>query len=433
MKVKKTYASLRLQGYLVNSLKWWQCHKKEEQHFTRVRKLPLRDVLQLLLKKSVKSLQLVLNEWTEGLDYQITASALSQARHKLSHTAFIDLNEKCIVDVMYRVGEFKTFKGHRLLAVDGTTLRLPRTKETIKKFGIVEFLNGKRNRASDQVEAKASILYDLLNNISISATLSPGRTNDLKASRTNLPVLKKGDLLVADRGYGSYDFFSEILKKEADFIVRLKDKTYTQYHRLLTGSNNKEEVIEVTRPRMAAASAPDKLKLRLIRVDLPSGEIEILATSLLDKKKYPHSDFGKIYHKRWGIETFFHTLKSRLAIDNFTGKSVESIYQDFYSCIFVSGLETIITLEANEELEEKNTLYEQKVNKVIAFHTIKHQIVEMIFNQDPKLMEKTKELFLLSPTLIRPGRIKEKSRATKLASKSKNSLYFQKFFRKHVF
>lgn len=414
---------------------WLRRHKRLPQDFTRDRKLPHKAVLQLLLKKSVKSLQLVLNEWTDKLDYQITASALSQARHKLSHTAFIELHESCVLDVMYR-DDYETYKGHRLLGLDGTTLRLPSSKETKKEFGVIEYLNGERVRVSNQVEAKASILYDLLNEVAISAKLNPGRTNDLKAAKENLSSLESGDIVVADRAYGSYRFFNEIINKNANFVIRLKGKTFEKYHLLHGEGNKKDNTVEIPRP--TSINSQDNticgsLKLRFVRIELSSGETEILVTNLIDRSKYTYSDLSMIYHKRWGIETYFHLLKSRLSVDNFTGKSSEAVYQDFYSCIFISGLETIISLEAKEELQNKKTLHPQKVNKVIAFHTIKHKIVEMIFNKDPKIIEKTKEIFLAYPTLIRTARNKEKQRHATSSYKNKNSLHFQKFARKQVF
>jgi hypothetical protein len=38
----------------------------------------------------------------------------------------------------------------------------------------------------------------------------------------------------------------------------------------------------------------------------------------------------ELYHLRWGIETLFGVLKERLKIDNFTGKTVAAIKQDFF-------------------------------------------------------------------------------------------------------
>ena len=83
-----------------------------------------------------------MNEWSEALGSVVSASAYSQARHKVKHTAFIELLEKSVIEVMYGDNDYKTFKGHRLLAIDGSSLRLPNTPETREKFGFVEHMNG---------------------------------------------------------------------------------------------------------------------------------------------------------------------------------------------------------------------------------------------------------------------------------------------------
>ena len=44
------------------------------------------------------------------------------------------------------------------------------------------------------------------------------------------------------------------------------------------------------------------LRLRLIRVELESGEIEVLITSLTDEQKFPYEIFMDLYHKRWLVE-----------------------------------------------------------------------------------------------------------------------------------
>ena len=433
---KKVEVLLRLILNIAGNVRFEKRHKVNEQVFTRERKLPFRTVLKLLLRKSVKSLQVVLNEWCENLDYEISASALSQARRKLRHTAFIELLEKSVVQVMYRVGEHQRYKGKRLLAVDGTSLRLPNTTDLRKKFGLVVHMQSKRQVIeSNQVEAKATVLYDVLNEIPISADLAPGRKSDLFASRVHLKHLKANDVVIADRGFGSYQFFAEILANKADFLIRLRKNAFSKYHKLSNTSDIKECTIELARPYhlRKVADVPASIVIRFLLIHLDNGELEYLATSLTDIKMFPYEEFKKLYYKRWGIETYFHVLKSHLTIDNFTGKSVEAILQDFHSTIFVSGLETIISAQANQQLAGKNTQYKQKVNKAIAFHTIKNKVVKLIFDMPPDALEQIQKLFLQTPTLIRPNKPKPPRTPSAIDNKIRNSLYFQRYARKHVF
>jgi IS4 transposase len=182
-----------------------------------------------------------------------------------------------------------------------------------------------------------------------------------KASAPQIEILRPGDIVVADRGFVSYEFFSDIISKSADFIVRIKSKDFKKYHNLFDNSHQQDVVVEVPRPCHLSDESLilPALKIRLVKVVLPDGSIEVLATSLTNRRRYPASHFKTLYRMRWGIETYFHVLKSRLSIDNITGKSKENILQDYYSTIFVSGLETVITESANEVLAAKK-LYASK-------------------------------------------------------------------------
>ena len=152
----------------------------------------------MALCKSVKSLPVVLNEWCRNSSDTISASALSQARQKFRHAAFIELLEECIVRPTYSEGKYKRFRGHRLLAIDGSTLHLPASKELINTFGTVRYLNGCQKLACDTVESKVSVLYDVLNEVPLAGSLHAGRVNDIKASIGYLEALLPGDILIAD-------------------------------------------------------------------------------------------------------------------------------------------------------------------------------------------------------------------------------------------
>ncbi len=160
----------------------------------------------------------------------------------------------------------------------------------------------------------------------------------------------------------------------------------------------------------------------------------MLATSLLNRKKFPHSVFSKLYYQRWKVETYFHTLKSHLSIDNFTGRTVEGIMQDFYSTIFVSGIESIVVAEADEDLKTRPTKHQLKVNKAVSFHTIKNHVIRLIFEKPPGFEDQITELLLCNPTSVRPGREKPpRSIVDNDRANNRKSLYFQRFARKHVF
>ena len=66
------------------------------------------------------------------------------------------------------------------------------------------------------------------------------------------------------------------------------------------------------------------------------------------------------------VETYFSKVKGRLALEIFTGKTVKSIYQDFWSTIFINNLETIMT----EDIEEKINANKSAGNKKVKINKI---------------------------------------------------------------
>ena len=59
------------------------------------------------------------------------------------------------------------------------------------------------------------------------------------------------------------------------------------------------------------------MKVRFVRVRLPTGEWEVLATALREEALYPTGEFLTVYHGRWGHATFYRMLKGRLEPENF--------------------------------------------------------------------------------------------------------------------
>ena len=96
------------------------------------------------------------------------------------------------------------------------------------------------------------------------------------------------------------------------------------------------------------------IRLRLIRIELDTGETEILATSLTDMIKYPYEIFAELYHLRWPIEEDYNALKYRLQIENFSGKSIHSVYQDFHAKVFSKNLTAVIATTTREDIIQKS-------------------------------------------------------------------------------
>ena len=97
------------------------------------------------------------------------------------------------------------------------------------------------------------------------------------------------------------------------------------------------------------------LKLRLIRIE-NDGKIAVLITSLIDTKGYPIDIFSGLYHQRWPIEEDYKTIKCRMELENFSGKSALSVYQDFHAKVFAKNLVWMMAFPVQVRLDENTSL-----------------------------------------------------------------------------
>ena len=146
--------------------------------------------------------------------------------------------------------------------------------------------------------------------------------------------------------------------------------------------------------------------IRFVKVILPNGEVEVLATSLLDEVTYPTSEFGELYFKRWSIEVNYDHLKNNIELENFTGLSSITIKQDFFANMLIANIQALIARDAQRELEKekKGAKWKYKVNRNLSLGFMKDRVVKILLRDDPHYFEELKKLFKLEPVPIRPGR-----------------------------
>ena len=349
-----------------------------------------------------------INQW-EVAERILYKGNLSKARAKLKHNAFIELNDY-LIDHFYNNFRYKTWCGFTLLAIDGTTIRLPDETEIIEHFGVWNSTKGEKPCP----KARGSQVFDVLNKVTVDAIISPKNVGENELAAYHFLKMKAGDLLLLDRGYPAHWLFSAAFFAGADVCARISYKKWKVIRKFYqSGKTEKIVKIEPTAlskkkcREMGLDAAP--ISLRLIRVELDSGETEILATSLLDTQRYPAELFAELYHLRWPVEEDYKTMKYRIEIENFSGKTVRSVYQDFHAKLFSKNFTAAIASTTSDEIDEKSeTLkYRHQINFVQALSKLKNTIV-LIFDRPrhiaTKIIEKIRKIFVQTTEQIRPDR-----------------------------
>jgi len=411
-------------------------HKIGINSFTRVRKLGFDKIMTMMIKKSNKSLQNSINDTQLALgeDITISNSAYTQARAKLNYTAFEEFAQMAS-EIFYKDGEYQTYKGFRILAVDGSIVTLPNTEDVKKEFNPMKVKCQIKDYAKDVSQARVSCLFDVLNSIALDSCImnkNGSEENDLIAydERTlamqHFEYCQDDDLVLMDRGYPSFELFAAAYNK-TKIVCRIRTNSFSKAKFLFaTHSEKKDVILEINAPKiikddLKSLHLPTKLKIRFVQVILDNGTVEVLATNVVDNEVLKTSEFKELYSLRWGIETYFDLIKNRLSLENFTGQSALAVKQDFFATIFLTNYESAMTYDINQDLKEKTkeNKYIQKINKAVSFNIIKHKVFDLLYLDEPieDMLQKMEKLFLTNTIVIRPNR-KSKPRLDKDIHKS---------------
>jgi len=403
LSMKKTFLEgLMRTEQLIDDIVFMCENRTKATYFTRAAhcKMNFHDLILFELNFVKKTLQLELDSFFEtikGVEYGITKQGYSEARQKISPTAFIKMADN-IISWYYGDDDFKTFNGYRLSAIDGSILELNNSERLRNAFGYGEGKTVKLARA------KASCIYDIENDMMITSKITKYTTGEREIAVELIEKLKtlglKNDLILFDRGYPSKKFISYLDSSGIKYVIRISSEKMKQVHQ----AKEPDQIVELNVDGKT-------INFRVLRFMLDSGVEEVLVTNLLDKS-FGIKEFKALYFKRWGIEVKFYELKSRLEIQNFTGDTVISVEQDFYASIYLSNMVALAKNEANEKIaqnnEDKTLKYEYKVNTNILIGKLKDSMVLMLLEDNS---EKRNAMFHsimqeISKNMvpIRPGR-----------------------------
>jgi hypothetical protein len=313
--------------------------------FSRNRKLSFSNAIYFICSALRKSLSSEIHNFIGEHSYlefpDISKQAFSKARQNISPEAFKELC-RLFVDSYYNSNiNLKKWNGFNIFAIDGTTLQIPDTSENIEHFG------ASTNQSKTKTAlASASALYDVLNDIVIDAVISRYRTSERELVKQHINSINNAKLLdnsvvLFDRGYPSYEMFDFLDEKGLFFVIRLSSS-----YKEIQAINSNDSILNYN-------FGPISKKVRIIKIKLPDGTIEMLATNIFDKS-ITTTLFKELYFLRWGIECKYKELKSSIEIEEFSGTKPIAIKQDFYVSIYLSMVASLIKTDADAAIANDN-------------------------------------------------------------------------------
>ena len=421
-------------------------HRTRPEDFTRERQLTFPVVMLFILQKTAKSIQRHLNEFFDALGGErvcesVSSGAWTHARAKLKHTAFIELNTQSILPVVYGPEGNKTlqrWRGHRLLGLDSSVLRLPKHPELFEQFTPVEVKCQFGSTGVSYPEARMSVFYDLLNRVGLDGRLKPSSVGEISLAIEQLDQACADDVVITDRGFTGYRYLAEVVHRGLHFVSRCPTSSFAAAEELFRKNKAGRSVVTklmapaAQKAELRRLGLPLELTVRFISLRLNTGELEVLVTSLVDEQKYPTEDFLQVYGWRWNHETFYYLMKSRLDLENFSGQTAEAVRQDFHSTLLLCNLEIILTEPARTVLAEQSAEHQHPkgLNHAVAYHTIKHRLLELLYSDTPavQIVTQLQGLFQGAPVSRRKNR-----KVLRLKGSLHRSYYHQKCVKKITF
>jgi hypothetical protein len=328
----------------------------------------------------------------------ISRSAFTQARKKLKPEAFIELCQSQLSYFQKHAPYERNWKGKRIVAIDGSLLTLPFSPELNKSFGVMK----NQHNTHHSVGARCSMAYDVCNELVLDANIVSRNSCEKELAVAHLNHLcPQTDILVFDRGYPA-SWLMEILEKRGfKFCFRLS----TAWKDAINLINS--EQADINWSKKGKSNNDLIIGLRLVAVELSTGEKEVLATNL-DRSSFDLESLKELYHLRWGVEEGYKMLKQVSQVEYFTGKTVQAIRQDFHARIFMVNMASMVAsqgLHEQKEKKEARSIHRLKPNKTQVLAKTKDFLIDIFYAAKPRtLLIQMIKLLENCFDIIRPGR-----------------------------
>lgn len=392
MSTKKIYEHVKSLIHNLESNKEKYVHDPLKDH-TRKRKISFYDCILSCLCMNGGTLFSEMIEYFGGENMPPSRSALIQQRSKIKVEAYQDLFKM----TGNMVQDDRLYKGYRLFAVDGSDLHIPGNKNDVATY--FPGVNGQRSYNLMHL----NVLYDLASCTYKDAIIQDrNKWNEADAAISMVDdSTAEMAILMADRGYESYNFMAHIKEKGWKYLIRIKDIDGNGIASRLRLPEESEfdECIDLNMTRKLSnevkesllnnpneyryappnskfdylpkhSSYNDKavfyhLPFRILRFSIPNGTYETVVTNL-DADTFPPSEVKKLYDMRWGVETSFRALKYNTGLLFFHSRKKELILQEIYARLALFNI--VSTIAYGIPVERPDCKYEYTLNVAHATH-----------------------------------------------------------------
>ena len=268
-----------------------------------------------------------------------------RARAKLPLKGLREILSALVGRSQEEIGAHRLWHGRSVTIVDGTTCSMPDTGKNQKAFPQPET----QKPGCGFPMARIVVLFSLATGMVLEWALGQYTDSERFLFRGLSGSLKKGDVLLGDRGFGGFIDLYFLIRQGVDFVVRVSDKNRKRI-RVLKKTAKKDRLIQWLKPlvrpgwmdRETWEKVPDFITLREISyvVKKPGFRTRSVAivTSLLDEKNFPAAAFEELYLRRWTAELYLRDIKTTLGMDRLSCKTPEMVEKEIAMHLIANNL-----------------------------------------------------------------------------------------------
>jgi hypothetical protein len=307
-----------------------------------------------------------------GLEF--TRSAYSQARGRLPLEFFRRLQRAVLGHVTGDGPRRGRWHGHRVVLIDGSSFSMPDTDELREAFGQP---SGQAVGCGFPV-AHLLVVIDAHTGYLLRTLTAEHTTHDMARAPAAHPALRRGDVLVGDRGFCSYAHLALCHGRGIHALFRLHQRQIVDFRpgrraaaaqptaddagrprsRWLKRLGRHDQLVEYRKPAerptwMTAgdyAALPPTLVVREVRVRIrmPRRRVRVLTlvTTLTDATRYSARALAKLYERRWQVEVDLKHLKQTLGLDVLRSQSVPGVLKELLTIAVTYNLVRRVMVEA---------------------------------------------------------------------------------------
>lgn len=319
------------------------------------------------------------------------------------------------------------WKGRHVQLVDGTTVSMPDTEANQAEYPQAATQQPGVGFPIARLVVLMSLATAMLQGMAL-GPYSGKETGETALLRELFARLAADDIVLADRGFGSYFMMALLLERHLDCVVRLHQRRKADFRRGQRLGEG-DHVVRWTKPaqpdwmddatyeRMPASMQVRELH---VRVQQPGFRTEalIVVTTLTDATAYTKDDVAELYHQRWLVELDIRALKVTLGMDVLRCQWPAMVRREIWTCLLAYNLirQTMLEAALLSGRSPRQLSFTAALQKIAASWAVLSVCDATLLAQliDVQLRDIAKNLVGQRPDRVEPHAIKRRPKPHKL-------------------